>query len=154
MDEKSRSGKVTIEKGNIIWRFEDNEVVKVPYEKIKLIGEFTNANGPLMDDWFLVIYNDDLEYYEISMYANNITESLAELGELMGFELYGTLFTSIEWKSNILYPTKFKGNEIWDIVKPEPKSFLDKLKSLLGFNNEQLKLTKVAENIVNQNTIS
>ncbi|MCF2874716.1 MULTISPECIES: hypothetical protein [unclassified Tenacibaculum] len=47
-----------------------------------------------------------------------------------------------------------KGNEIWDIVKPEPKSFLDKLKSLLGFNNEQLKLTKVAENIVNQNTIS
>jgi hypothetical protein len=147
-ENKNHSGKTFIDNGIVVWEFDGKKVVDVPIDSINLIAEYTTANGPIMYDWFLVIYNTKAEYFEISMYADNIQEMMKELGEKMEFELVSTLFSSTEWESNILYPTEFDGQDLWKIVKSEPKSTFEKLKSLIGLNKTELKLTEIKEKII------
>lgn len=147
---KNKSGKTFIDNGKVIWGFNEKSIVEIPIDQIKLIAEYTTTNGPFRDDWFLLIYNDKAECFEISMYAENIQEMMSELGELMDFKLFGTLYASVDWISNIHYPTEFSGEKLWKVVKTEKKSILDKLKSLLGINKVKLKLTKTAKKIINR----
>ena len=72
---KNHSGKTFIDSGIVVWEFDGKKVVDVPIDSIKLIAEYTNANGPIMDDWFLVIYNTKAEYFEISMSETSIFAS-------------------------------------------------------------------------------
>lgn len=148
-DTKNQSGKTILKSGNVVWEIDEKSKTEIPIDRIKLIAEYTTANGPFIDDWFLVIYNDKSEYFEISMYAENIQEMMTELGKSMNFELYGSLAASADWKSNIIYPTEYSGQNLWNIVKTEPKSTFDKLKSLIGINKTELRLTEVAEKIIN-----
>ena len=145
---KNESGKTFIDNEKVIWEFNDQNIVEIPINQIKLIAEYTTENGPFMDDWFLVIYNNQSEYFEISMYAEGIQEMMDELGELLEFKLFGRLVTSAEWVSNILYPIEFNGKELWNIVKVKPKSVFDKLKSLIGINKTKLKLTEITKKII------
>src|SRR5690554_1437820 len=144
----NQSGKTFLKNGNVIWEFDDKSKTEIPIDRIKLIAEYTTANGPFLDDWFLVIYNDKSEYFEISMYADNIQEMMTELGKSLDFELYATLFASADWKTNILYPTEFSGQELWKSGNAKPTSTFDKLTSLIGINNTELKMTEVAEKII------
>lgn len=147
-ESKSDSGKTFIYNEAVVWELDGKTIATIPIYKIKLIAEYTTANGPFMDDWFMVFYNERAEYFEVSMYAENIQEMMDELGRSMGIKLFGTLFASADWKSNILYPTEFNGQELWTIVKTKPKSTFDKLKSLIGINKTELKLTPVAKKII------
>ena len=65
----------------VVWEFDEKKIVEIPISKIKLIGEYTKDSGPRGEDWFLVIYSDQSHYFEISMYADNIFETINELGE-------------------------------------------------------------------------
>lgn len=150
IESKNLSGNTFVENGTIIWEFDGKKIVNIPIDSIKLIAEYTTANGPFIDDWFLVIYNEKTEYFEISMYADNFEQMMKKLGEKMEFELVGTLFSSTEWKSNILYPTEFDGQCLWDMVKCEPKSTIEKFKSFFGINKTELKLTEITEKIIGE----
>ncbi|EDP70763.1 hypothetical protein FBALC1_08388 [Flavobacteriales bacterium ALC-1] len=147
-ENKNQSGKTFIDNEIVVWEFDGNKVVNIPIDSIKLIAEYTTASGPFIDDWFLVIYNAKAEYFEISMYADNIQEMMKKLGEKKEFELVATLFSSTEWESNILYPTEFDGQDLWNIVKCKPKSPFEKLKSLIGINKTELELTEVTEKLI------
>ena len=51
----------------------------------------------------ILIYDDTSEYFQISMYADNVTEMMTELGEILKTELSISLANSTDWKSKILF---------------------------------------------------
>lgn len=148
IESNNPSGKTMIKDGYVVLEFNEKKLVNIPIDRIKLIAEYTTANGPFLDDWFLVIYNDKSEYFEISMYTENIQEMITELGELMNLKLIPNLSSSTEWKSTILFPSEFLGKDLWTIVRPKPKSTIDKLKSLIGIKKTEFQLSKTAEKII------
>jgi len=148
-DNKNLSGKTFIKNEKIIWSYNGKTIVDIPINEIKIIGEYTTADGPFADDWFLVIYDHKSECFQISMYAENMQEMMRELGEIMQFELVGTLFASIDWESNILYPTKLHGQTLWNIVKMQPKSFFEKLMSFIRIYKKGIELTEFAQEAIN-----
>lgn len=80
---------------------------------IKIIGELTTSGGPISDDWFLVFVMNKETWYQISMYSENIKEVLKELSQLLKAEIFGTLFYSTSWKTNVIYPKDAQGKELF-----------------------------------------
>ncbi len=152
-DREKESGKVSLENNRLIWKLHGKRIVDLPIDDVKLIGEFTTAMGPFVDDWFMVFYNDEFECFEISMYAEGIDKLMIEIGELLGFELPGTLLSSTEWNSSILFPNKYRGENLWDIVRIKPKSFFEKLKTLVGSYKTELELTAIAKEIISNKIV-
>ena len=145
---KNQSGKTFVENGKVVWEYNTKRIVEVPIDQIKLIAEYTNDWGPWWDDWYLVIYNRQSQYFEISMYAEGHTEMMTHLGESLGIELSIKLINSADWKSNILYPEQFNGKELWVPKEVKPKSFLGKIKALFGSTKIELILTETAKEIL------
>lgn len=87
------------------------QVLKI--SDIKIIGEITTSDGPYSDDWFLVFIINKETWYQISMYAENMQDSLQELSRILNAEIVGTLFYSTDWKTNVIYPKEFQGKELF-----------------------------------------
>ncbi|WP_405384131.1 hypothetical protein [Maribacter sp. LLG6340-A2] len=92
-----------------------------------IIGEFTTANGPFIDDWFLTLITES-EWIEIPMYTDGMTEFLTDLGKILNADLNAQLTNSADWKTRIMYPTEFKDKELYVVEDEIPNSFLGKVK--------------------------
>ena len=145
---KSCSGKTFIADGMVVWEHSEKRIVEIPICKIKLLAEYTKDSGPWREDWFLIIYYDQSQYFEVSMYADNIEETINELGKRLSTELDFNLANSTGWKSYIIYPSELKGRDLWKIIKMKPESFLDKLKALVGINKIEVELTHYAKTVI------
>jgi hypothetical protein len=119
-------------KGHNIVRMKDNKILyDVPIKDIRLIGEYTTADGPYLDDWFLVIVTSQ-DWYEIPMDIVNIDKMLRDLEKLLGTNLDYQLTKSTKWRTRIIYPEASRDKEIYEVVGLEPKIFWDKVKKLIG----------------------
>ena len=92
-----------------------------------VIGEFTTANGPFIDDWFLTLITEN-EWIEIPMYTDGMTEFLTDLGKILNADLNAQLTNNADWKTRIMYPTEFKEKELYVLEDEIPNSFLGKVK--------------------------
>ncbi|KKL24656.1 hypothetical protein LCGC14_2413130 [marine sediment metagenome] len=101
---------------------------------IKAIGEFTTADGPYEDDWFMTFITKT-DWIEIPMYTDGMTELLADLGNVLNSDLSAGLTNSAEWNTRIVYPTKFKESELYKIEFIEPHTFYEKFKKWIGMQD-------------------
>ncbi|UOQ99120.1 hypothetical protein MUN81_06405 [Hymenobacter sp. 5317J-9] len=125
----------------------NQEVVRIPVQAIKLIGEYTNANGPIADDWFIVFMTAAKEWKQISHYTPGMLEMLQELSLYLKSPLIGSLAYSTSWKTNIIWPPTVAEQEMWDVISDEPATLFGKLKRALGFADQQLVLTAAAASV-------
>jgi hypothetical protein len=123
------------------------EVVRIPIYDIKLIGEYTTANGPVVDDWFIVFMTAAKDWTQISEYTPGMLEMLQELGTLLKAEVIGSLFSSTSWKTNIIWPPQIAGQEMWEVIADTPTTLIGWLKKTLGMGNHQLALTTAAVSV-------
>ena len=57
--------------------------------------------------------------------------------------IVGTLFSSIDFASNIIYPKELEGHKLLEFENDTPKNFWERLSILLGFGRSIIaKLTK------------
>lgn len=126
------SGKVFIQDEFILWHSEDVELVRVRINDIVAIGEYTTADGPLADDWFMVFVCSGGEWYQISRYAENMDEVLKTLSAHFNSDLNTSfLVNSTEFRSIVLYPLVLREKPLFQILDSPTKNNKNFLKKLL-----------------------
>jgi hypothetical protein len=106
---KFTAGKIEYQCGSFEW--------SVPASEVRLIGEYTNANGPWLDDYFLVFLAlANGAWNEASFYASGRDAVLAELGRLLGTKLELGLCNSTTFKSRVIWPLNLAGADFVELV--------------------------------------
>ncbi|MCF7956681.1 MAG: hypothetical protein K9M75_12835 [Phycisphaerae bacterium] len=127
---KKRSGIIEFIDGMIKYQFQDQVTWELAVSEIKVIGEYTNQNGPFADDYFYVFITNLDVWYEASFYAHGRDSFFRKLGAELHQELHGTLVASADFNSNIIWPPSLAGKEMFEFRK---EGWLGKL----GLANKQ-----------------
>jgi len=96
----------------------------VPIAKIRLIGEYTNSDGPHLDDYFLIFLTAP---HQASFYAKGRDEAFAALSRSIGAPLQCGLCNSTHYKTRIIWPPQLKDQELMEVHPPKKQSFRQKL---------------------------
>ncbi|HEX8657562.1 MAG TPA: hypothetical protein VF690_08515 [Hymenobacter sp.] len=132
---------------HVVLTQENEELVRIPVPEIKLIGEYTTSAGPFVDDWFIVFMTSEKNWKQISEYTPGMLEMLQELSSHLKAETIGSLAASTSWRTNIIWPQRVAGQEMWNVVSERPITLLEKLKKSMGFADQQLVLTEAAASV-------
>jgi hypothetical protein len=140
--------RVHLENRHIVFVHGDEVLVRIPVDEIKLIGEYTTGNGPLIDDWFIVFMTSATDWKHISEYTPGMQKMLQELGQLLDAEIVGSLSWSTSWITNIIWPPSVAEVEMWDVRTQLPETLWQKLRARLGMGSDQtLVLTQAANSV-------
>lgn len=139
-DRENTSGKIRIEGDIIFWDYQDRNLLQLDSNNIIAIGEYSNSDGPYLDDWFLTFVTKDGQWQSIPWYADNINELTHFLSNKFNQDLNSTfLANSTQWKSIIRYPSHLKNRPLFTLTPSDtykaPKTFLDKILSSVGLGN-------------------
>ena len=134
IEKEEKYGIIKLTDKNVVEIIGGINPLKINVSEIKAIGEFTTSDGPFIDDWFLTFITQT-DWIEIPMYTNGMTEFLAELGKVLNSDLSAKLTNSSEWNTRIVYPTKFRESELYEIEFIEPKTFYKKFKKWIGMQD-------------------
>ena len=88
----------------------------IPSDRIAVIGEFTNEEGPACPDYFLVIVCSQNDWYRIPMNAKGMEETLAWFRERLGPMGERTLYSCARLNSRVLWPFEIVGAPIFRFV--------------------------------------
>jgi hypothetical protein len=136
------SGRVFVQGDSIVWVSEKGEeLTRISAKNIKIIGEITTNDGPVADDWYYIFVLDSNDIRQISAYAINIEVALTDFGKIFKTDIGGQLASSAYWKSIVLWPTMFRGQELFKIVNIQPINLWQRIKTKVGFGREQIELT-------------
>lgn len=116
-DRDSESGLLRLEEGIIRYecRFGRWEL---PVYRVKVLGEYTNRDGPYLDDYFLAFVTDADGWYEASFYAAGRDAFLRDLGLLLGEPLRCGLTQSTEPASRVMWPGEIAGGKLVEVYHP------------------------------------
>ncbi len=119
MSEKNTSGEIALVDGAITYRVAgDGWTVNVT--DVRLIGEYTTANGPCVDDYFFVFLTaPENGWHQASFYAQGRDKFLADLSAALGSRIETGLCNSADWKTRILWPSTVAGEPLARTV-PKP----------------------------------
>ncbi len=114
MDKNEKSGRIQLDGDVIRYRSSVYGDWNLPIQKVRIIGEYTNQDGPGADDWFLAfIVNADEMWYEASISAAGRDEFLSQIGSHLGVELTSELVYSTDFNSRVLWPADIAGTELF-----------------------------------------
>jgi hypothetical protein len=125
------SGIVTLEGDKAIWHNEDLVFATVDLRDAVIIGEYTTASGPWIEDWFLVLVTKDGQWHQVSCYAQGIETLTEYLSRKFNIQLHlGALVNSTSWKTVVVYPLHLNGKQLFELVPAEnynpPKNVIQK----------------------------
>jgi hypothetical protein len=136
------SGRTYIKDETIIWDSDEGLVSQIPIKDIKVIGEYTTSAGPMYDDWYFVFIANSDNIIQVSGYATGIQAMLGQLGQRLNSELSGQLANSANWKTNVLWPTSLRGQELFSLTNRKPSGIWEKIKFKIGLaDNKNVELT-------------
>jgi len=100
--------------------------------EVLLFGEYTNSDGPYLDDYYLVFVNSIGKSFEASVYSEGRDAFFKSLGEHFGLSLEFMLVGSAEPASNVLWPKELAGKPLYSFAPKPPETIGEKLLCLLG----------------------
>jgi hypothetical protein len=144
MSKQNSSGFLRLEHTDIVYSSDKKELWRLPLSKVRAIGEYTTANGPFVDDYFLVFVADQCDcWYEASYYAQGNDAFRVSLGKLLGDEIRFGLNNSTDWKHRVLWPKKLEGTDLFNVIpETKAKNLAGKLKQKV-FPRKTLELAKL-----------
>ncbi|MBL4587303.1 MAG: hypothetical protein JKX84_09655 [Flavobacteriales bacterium] len=142
-----QNGFIDLKDDKVIRTFRGEVLAEILVSEIKVIGEFTTADGPYIDDWFITIMTKD-HWYELPMYAIGMDEVLTELSRKLNAPLQTKFVNSTEWKTRVMYPVKLEGKALYDWVDLEPKSIWERFRELIGFQKSIRRSTSEVNQIL------
>ena len=118
MSAPNQSGRIKLEGDSIVYTLPEREAWRVPVADLRVVGEFTTTDGPHGDDYFFVFIARD-HCFEASFYADGRDTLLAELGDILHHKLQTGLCYSTSLASRVLWPARFEGHPLFDLVPEE-----------------------------------
>ncbi len=90
---------------------------------IRLIGEYTNSDGPFLDDYFLVFLTAVEDgWHQASFYAEGRDEALRSIETRIGATIEPGLCDSTTFRTRILWPPHLKGEELMKVAPRAKKT--------------------------------
>lgn len=139
--EKEKENKIYVKGSTLYYECKGEVFFELELENVKLIGEYTNDQGPFFDDWFLVFVDVQNRSFKVSMYSENIENTIDEIVKFFQFERTLSLVNSADWKSVILWPERMKGKEFLQLIQVKPTTFLGKIGAIFGLKRTGLDVT-------------
>jgi hypothetical protein len=100
----------------------------VSISAIRLIGEYTNSDGPYLDDYFFVFLTaPEGGWHEASFYAAGRDDALRAVEKKLGAPIEAGLCDSTDYRTRILWPPNLKGQALMEVVPRAKDSFWQKL---------------------------
>ncbi len=104
----------------------------LPLSEVRVIGEFTNQDGPV-DDYFFAFVTSPYEMWRsVSFYADGRDTFLRSLGVKLGIECECTLVASADFNSCVWWPPELAGQKMFEFRQEGLKH------KILGGNNQYL----------------
>lgn len=129
------SGRVKIENGEIYWKAEYTNLLKIPVNRIRIIGEYTTIHALHKNEWFVVFVLDNEDMFQMSMYAMGMMDLLTELSQTFNAEFSPLLGDEREYKSNTVWPPQIAGQELYELKVKESRTFFERFRARLGFGD-------------------
>ncbi|GDX10432.1 hypothetical protein LBMAG57_22040 [Verrucomicrobiota bacterium] len=131
MNVPASSGHLEVGNDAIIYTMPNGEVWQIAIADLRIIGEFTNTDGPGADDYFFVFLTRE-QSFEASFYASGRDSFLGGLSARLGHELRTGLCHSTSLASRVLWPSHLEGHPLFDLVPVKPTSFFGRLKQRIS----------------------
>lgn len=100
--------------------------------QLRLIGEYTNEDGPHVSDHFVIFFASNERVYEAPDGAEGVSPVLRSLEEILGDTLAVELTLTTTFASRVMWPRQLEGQPIFNFHQ-KADSFTDKLRNFLGF---------------------
>lgn len=134
------SGVIKLEHDQLIWSYDDRILTTINLRDVVIIGEYTNADGPYLDDWFLTFVTRDGRWQSIPWYAHDIgvlTDYLCQAFQ-PGLDT-SHLNSSTTWNSIVRYPKNLEGVSLFTLKRSAhyraPSSRFEKFLHALGYGD-------------------
>ena len=138
MNRRNRE-RISIDGDDIVYTSSVYGSWRIAISDVRVIGEYTNQNGPFADDYFFVfVTKSDNTWFEASFYAEGRDEILKNLAEKIGCRLEYSLCGSTDFVSNVLWPAEHIAGPMFEFKN-------EGLLGKLGLQNKQ----RLAAEIVN-----
>ena len=130
MSDKDNSGWIYLKNDDIVYRSPEEAVWELPISELRVIGEFTNSHGPVLDDYFFIFLTKDASVtFWASFYADGREEFLKGLSKRLCHELTCDLVSSTNLKSRVMWPQKLEGKPIFEFLPEESaKNFIGSIR--------------------------
>jgi hypothetical protein len=116
MKKDDHSGEIRLADGSIVYESARMNW-RVPLSDVRLIGEYTTANGPYVDDYFFVFLTaEEGGWHEASFYARGRDPLLALLEHHLGAPIQPGLCNSAEYRTRIVWPPHVKDQPLMTII--------------------------------------
>jgi hypothetical protein len=100
---ESTSGILRLAGPDLVYVVSGQEAWRVAVADVRLVAEYTNEDGPDLDDYFYVFAaGRPCLFYEAPMYAG--AEVVEEIGKMLGVVLHAGLCNSTTFKSRVMWP--------------------------------------------------
>ena len=123
----NESGHISVDGDFIRYRSDSYGDWELPVNKLRILGEATNQNGPFSDDYFLCFTAGPEEWFEASFYAEGREEFLRALGTRLGTSLEAGLCNSTDFASRVLWPPLHAGQPMFQYEPSAPRGFLGRI---------------------------
>jgi len=128
------AGKLEIDDQDVVFKYGEDQQIKIAISNIKVIGELTTDANPIATDWYLVIVKKNNEVIYLPVYAVGLHDILMQLSKILNHEIVPKLFASVIFDSNIIYPKSFDGKKLFHLEGLNPNGIWEKIKLKLGFS--------------------
>ena len=123
---------LSLSAGKVVYCESDGSGWELAVGSIAIIGEYTDASGPLLDDWLLVFVADNGERYTASAYTDGLGGFLSQLGGWFNAELQCGLCNSTELNSRIMWPPEIRDEPLFRFLPLVASGLLGRLKNWIS----------------------
>lgn len=106
----------------VVYRWPDSPIWELSVGQVAVVGEYTTADGPVLDDYFLIFITKTGARYVASFYADGRDSLLSQLGQTLDSELQCGLCNSTDLKSRVMWPAVIRDKPLFDFVPVEATS--------------------------------
>jgi hypothetical protein len=111
----------------------------LPVEELRLLGEYTNEDGPHAADHFLVFFGLGGRCFEAPVDADGVVAVLRELESVYSHPVQPELRFNTTFASRAIWPPQLSGQELFT-VREKADRLADRIKSAIGFGKVELSL--------------
>ncbi|MDQ6635508.1 MAG: hypothetical protein M3Z10_12235 [Gemmatimonadota bacterium] len=112
---------------------------------IALVGEYTTADGPFIDDYFFAFVRNDGAVFQASFYAAGGNATLDALGAALGGRITAGLCNSATWRSRVIWPAALEGLPLFELRERTDGSIWHRLQRVMGMGATDAVLTVEVE---------
>ena len=117
MKDENTSGTIRLDHGAIVYEL-PGDGWSVNLSDVRIIGEYTNSDGPFLDDYFFVFLTAvEGGWHQASFYAEGRDAFLADLAKAIGSPIETGLVNSADFKTRILWPSDISGEPLMKVLE-------------------------------------